>query len=118
MNEVKAHSFLFLILWLVLPGSKVSAQQDWNKLQTIEDTYQKYPGRLGTLLRSLDLNYPGLEKVRAAVNRGNGATACEALLNYYREGKTASFLSREQPAVSSVADPAAELNCKEYLHCG
>ena len=55
-----------------------------------------------SLMRSINVTYPGLEAVRAALSAGNSEAACVALANYYRQGHTASWLrAKSIPAPST-----------------
>jgi len=61
------------------------------------------------LFQHLDLARPGLEAVRAAVDRGDGPAAASALRDYYRERQSPQFLKDgpTRPAPSTTYDTAA-----------
>jgi len=59
------------------------ASEAWQAITSVEDVLDHAPDRIETLLGALDLDRPGLEKVKAAVEAGEKAAACEALLDYY-----------------------------------
>jgi hypothetical protein len=57
----------------------------------------QYSERVNMLMAGLDLERAGLEVVRGRVRAGQLVEACDALLRYYREGDSASWLRRERP---------------------
>jgi len=64
----------------------------WHDLETAEDVCRVFAKRMDNLLAALDLDHPGLERVKAAVGRGDRVAACQALVAYYREGDSGSWL--------------------------
>lgn len=97
-----------LFFWTLLFLSGNAFGQDWKKILTVEHVYGLYPGRIDSLLQSLDLDREGLQKVKEAVAKGDPVSACKELLNYYRTREATHFLRREHPAPSSTTDPAAD----------
>lgn len=67
-----------------------------------------YPKRIRKLFASLDLDRKGLEMVKTAVKQNDWSSACEALIAYYREGKTAPWLRRHAVESSVAIDPWIE----------
>lgn len=98
---------LLVVCNLVLCVS-ARGQDGWNKIETIEDVVRLYPDRVNVLLQSMDFNSGGLEKAKAAVERNDIITACTELLKYYKEGKSAQFLRRNQPVPSRTRDSEAD----------
>ncbi len=113
--KVTRCSFSFIGILLALSVGQVYGQAKWKDLQTVEDAYAAFPKRLDSLLTKFDLNFPGFQRVREAVNRGDAVAACKELLNYYRAGETAQFLRKEQPSPSSQRDPAADSIVKDIF---
>ncbi|MEX2231105.1 MAG: heparinase II/III family protein, partial [Cyclobacteriaceae bacterium] len=83
-------------------------QHDLKNGRDVEEVYQKFPGRVDTLLSSIDLDFNGLEKVKTARAAGDVVAACKELLNYFHDAKTAQFLRREIPAPSTQTVPGAD----------
>ena len=84
------------------------AQHHWKQSQTVSEVYARFPGRIDTLLQSLDLQHPGLQMVKEAVDRGDAVAASEALLTYYRNSNTGSYYRKEQPSPSKEKNPEAD----------
>ncbi len=82
--------------------------QNWQKTVTVEDVCKAYPGQMKTMLDQFNLDYKGMEKVKQAYQKGNIELACTELLNYYKTGKTASYLRKIQPAISSKTNALAD----------
>lgn len=66
-------------------------------IETLEQLCQAHPERVQGLFAALNLDHPGLGPVKEAVASENWPAACEALLTYYREGSTATWLRAERP---------------------
>ncbi|MGB4292156.1 MAG: heparinase II/III family protein, partial [Bacteroidales bacterium] len=81
---------------------------NWRKLNTVSDIYRIYPEKLKTLIESLNLDYPGLEKVKKAYSINKIQKACEYLLDYYKTSSSALFLRRELPPPSDRKEPQAD----------
>lgn len=107
-RQAKEQMCFLVVLFTLLSLPRCYAQDDWMGLQTVTDVCERYPGRIDSLLQSLDLDRQGLEKVRTAAGKGDTVMACTELLAYYREGKTAGFLRRDQPSPSTGKDPEAD----------
>ncbi len=66
-------------------GQLIRPESDaWLEITSIDDLLKHHPERVDLLLDALDLDKPGLNKVQAAVEAGDKAAACRALLDYYR----------------------------------
>ena len=86
-----------------------------------EDFAQQYPARAQRLFEALDLDRPGLEPVKSAVEHGDLAEAGAALVAYYRASGNGSWLR----TAANVNDPggfddnvvgmAADVLQDEYL---
>ena len=65
-------------------GELIAPKSDaWLEWTSVEDILEHRPERIDTLLKALDLEREELEKVKAALERGDKAAACHALLDYY-----------------------------------
>ena len=75
--------FFIFGLYHLLPAQQT--QEDGPMLpESIDDVCTNYPERVKSLLGALDLERPGLEKVREAAGRDDLPAACQALIDYYR----------------------------------
>ena len=54
------------------------------------------------LFKSLNLSYPGLEAVKAAIAAGDQDTACDAVAQYYAASKHAPWLRHAAPAAGTA----------------
>ncbi|MEA3364263.1 MAG: alginate lyase family protein [Candidatus Hydrogenedentes bacterium] len=79
------------------------------EIETLEQLCQTHPERVEGLFAALNLDHPGLESVKEAVASENWPAACEALLTYYREGDTASWLRAERPKPGNGRVEAADV---------
>ena len=102
-NLVRA--LLLSLLLLVLTGS-VTAQKNWKYITSIEDVCQNYPAVISGMFDQINLDYKGLEKVKAAYENGEMAEACNFLLEYYRNGKMAQHgrMTPPEKTGNTVAD--------------
>lgn len=97
---------LVLASLLILSGDILAQQR--SKLETVEEVYARYPGRIDTLLRSINLDLPALERVKRAVGKGDPVFACKELLNHYNKGDNARFHQKEHPSPSTDRSPEAD----------
>ena len=82
-------------------GELIEPKSDaWLAWTSVEDVLEHRPERIDTLLDALDLEREGLEKVKAALERGDKAAACHALLAYF-EGP-----GREPWVVDMLGEPS------------
>jgi len=79
----------------------------WTEITSVQEVIAHAPDRVAALLEALDLEQPGLGRVKAAAEAGDRAAACEALLAYYREGDSAPWL-RGRPASGELGEGALE----------
>ncbi len=99
---------LVLILILAVVSMNYAFAQSWREIRTVDDVCKAYPEQMKTMLNQFDLNYPGLEKVKAAYNSGDLVASCIQLLNYYKNGESVQFLRKEQPEISKRTDNLAD----------
>jgi len=98
---------LFLLI-LVISFSGNSFAQNWQQITTVDDVCSVYPDRMKTMLQTLNLDFPGLEKVKQSYQNNDIPQACKYLLGYYKNGNTAQYLRREQPPVSQKTTTFAD----------
>ncbi len=77
------------------------AQITWKEIETLDDLYAFEPELLTNTFDQINLNYPGLEKVKTALETGNPVDAGDYLLEYYRTNGTAENFRREKPLSTS-----------------
>jgi hypothetical protein len=71
-------------------------------ITTLDQLCKQEPQRIARMFEALNLDYPGLEKVKVAVAAEDMPRACEALLEYYENAETASWLRKD--ALPNVGD--------------
>jgi len=94
-KSVLLAGILFSISACVIP------QKNWKEITSVEDLCESYPETIKNMFDHFNLEYKGLEKVKAANSSGNLVDACKYLLEYYKNGSTAQELRREQPAITA-----------------
>lgn len=104
---------ILVILIFILPV--ILSAQSWRDIKTVDDVCKAYPEKMKTMLGEFNLDYPGMEKVKAASNSGNLVEASTALLNYYKNGITSEYLRRQQPAVSRQTVASADTTLKNVF---
>jgi hypothetical protein len=77
-------------------GELIRPKDDtWLRATSVEDVLAARPEQIDLLLEALDLAQPGLRCVKAAVEAGDKAAACGALMDYYaRDGRCAWIVER------------------------
>lgn len=83
-------------------------QKAWPDLVTVEDLYENHEALLLNLLDEINLDYPGLEKVKQSFEAGEIVEACDYLLNYYETNGYANHLRKEQPPRSNQTEAASD----------
>jgi hypothetical protein len=99
--------FAGLILLLTIP-IVISAQPRWQEITSVEQVCATYPDQVKSIFENLNLDTPGLEKVKKAYEKGNMVIAGQLLLKYYEKSATAKRLHREQPKISTLRDSEAD----------
>ncbi|MEK6479505.1 alginate lyase family protein [Catalinimonas sp. 4WD22] len=106
---------IFLIVITVTVSGKVLAQKSWQEIITVEDLYISYSETLEEMLNQLILDYPGLEKVKAAKEKGKMVDASKYLLEYYQSNNRAEEYRRTQPSVSDKTIAEADTILKNVF---
>jgi hypothetical protein len=75
---------------------------------SVEWVCERAPERVKLLFESVSLDRPGLEAVKSAVAAKDSPLACTALLDYYREARTAAWLRHRAGADTGAVDAAAD----------
>ena len=83
-----------LVLTVAATAACSSAPPPVTSVQWVCDNYLD---RVTGLFDALDLVRPGLEGVKAAVDREDWPAACDSLVAYYRRCDSGSWLRRSQP---------------------
>lgn len=96
-------SFIFIVFAFAHVGfSNICGQDDLQKL------CHKYPERIEKLFSALDLDYKGLEKVKAAREKKDRSTACCELLKYYESSDAGKWLRKNSVTPTEAIDVQAE----------
>ncbi len=96
--------FLTTFLSVLICTININAQNNWKDLRDVESLCETYPDVVKKMLADFTLDYPGMEKVKAANSRGDLVGACNYLLAYYK-GKTTLAA---QPERSDKTDALAD----------
>ena len=105
---MKMKKYFVLIITVFVINAAAFAQPDWREIKTVEDLCEAYPDVMQNMLNQFNLEYPGLEKVKAARQNGTLELACTELLTYYKKGNTATFLRKTQPGQSLKTEATAD----------
>lgn len=98
---LRAVAIFFLVVSLLSTrGNEVKFDENW--------VVANYPDKVHALIESLDLDYPGMEEVQRQVARGDLATACKELCNYYASLDEADWRTRFGEDVPQGDDPQFE----------
>lgn len=101
---------LLITIFLFIQG--VVYAQNWQQIQSVDDVCNAYPKEMNYIFENLNMDYPGLEEVSSAWEKGNLEEACKNLLEYYESGQTAQHLRKVQPerTLKTVAEADTILN--------
>ena len=88
---------LSLINLFICNPIKVTAQQEWKSITSVEDVCSYYPETIENMLNQFNLDYPGLEKVKSAQKNGKSVDACKELLAYFKNNSKATELLKSLP---------------------
>ncbi len=89
--------FSFLLFLLVFTG--ITSAQTWQQLTSVEDVCKAYPQKMDYIFQNLNLDFEGLEKVKAAYESEDLNKACELLLQHYKSVADKRFVYQPQPEV-------------------
>ncbi len=95
------HLIFNLLLFSLLLPVQLFSQPAWQQMNSVEQLYSAYPEKVKYIFDNLDLNFPGLEKVRKAVEKGDQVKAGKLLLHYYENSETAKRLHKDIPKASN-----------------
>jgi hypothetical protein len=108
--------YILFSLFFIFVFQNVNAQKRWQDLKTADDICSNYPAQMNQMLGRFNLDLPGLEKVKSTYAKGDLAQACNELLAYYKNGKTASFLRLELPVRSDRTVASADTILKNVFY--
>ncbi len=92
------NSFLWLVALITLFfNTCVFSQTKWRDIKTVNEVCSAYPNEIQHLFASLNLDYPGLEKVKQAYQKNDINAASTYLLEFYKSGNFNSELRKVQP---------------------
>ena len=116
LNRLKAKLLLFILLAGVVTFH-VNGQNSpgWKNITTIEELHNSYPELMRRMFGAYNLDYPGLEKVKQAVDSNRWVEAGNMLLEYYQTNGHASYLRVSQPTVSNKTIPEADTTLNDVF---
>src|SRR5690554_2129972 len=103
---MKYNIILLLVLFSSIIGG--ASAQKWKEIKTVEDVSLAYPDVMQKMFEELNLEHPGLEKVKKAWHAKDLTEAGKQLLLYYKNSDNASHLRRDQPAASNQTEAEAD----------
>ncbi|TSE04144.1 alginate lyase family protein [Aquimarina algiphila] len=89
-------NILIVLVFIFFPDNTL-AQKNWKEIISIKDLNDNYPEILHHIFDHINLNYPGLEKVKDSYDNNEVIKACEYLLLYYKNGNTSNYLRKKLP---------------------
>ena len=92
-----------------------AAQPEWEKMTSVEDLYAAYPERMEYILKNLNLETVGLEKVKQEYERGNIVEACKHLIDHYKKAEINNTVLRDPPSVSYRTVSAADSIIRDII---
>ncbi|MCG8311022.1 MAG: heparinase II/III family protein [Cytophagales bacterium] len=95
--------------------SDVPDKINWRELTSVEDVCKAFPQKMKAMLAGFNLDYPGLEKVKLANEKGDLPKAGTHLLDYYSRCNNARHLRKAQPAVTAETDALADTILKNVF---
>lgn len=101
-------NWLILFIILFFCSELISAQLNWKQITTVNEVCEAFPERMKSMLQAINLDLNGLRKVKQAYENDDISLACMQLLDYYKEGNSASSLRKEQPLASNKTDSEAD----------
>lgn len=100
-------SVLF-ILWIGCMNLPKLLGQGWKEIKSVEDVCLHFPDQMKQLLQALNLDYPGLSRVKDAYEDDDIVRACRELLIYYEQSETGNHHLHDFPSPSSTRLPFAD----------
>ena len=105
-------SFLMVIVFI---SSTLSAQQNWQKIVTVDDVCVAFPEQIKSIFQNLNLEQAGLEAVKLAYESNNIPLAAKKLLDYYHNPGRTKYFSKEIPPVSKKINTEADSILQDIL---
>lgn len=100
-------NFFFSTLVLLLFSGIITAQ-NWQHINSIEEVCIAYPEKIKIMFDQINLDYQGMENVNQSYLLGNIEDACKYLLEYYKNGNSASWLRKIQPEKTLKTEALAD----------
>ncbi|MBJ2176063.1 alginate lyase family protein [Aureibaculum sp. A20] len=105
--KINIKSFL-IVLFVLIYSLNSHSQIDWKQIKTSKDLVENYPEVVKNLFNEFNLDYLGLEKVKASYEKGSLVEACNRLLAYYKTSSTGQKLRRVQPVKTDRTNAYAD----------
>ena len=109
---MKSLGLLIVFLFLMIAGTS-SGQKDWQKLRNAADVCEMYPEQVKSLFQHLNLEMPGLAKVKEAYGRGDLVKASDLLLQYYAQSPSVAMFRLSHPKPSGNTSTEGEAILKD-----
>lgn len=90
-------------------------QKTWPSIVSVEDLYENHESLLLSLFEEINLEYPGLEKVKQSLGEGEMVKACNYLLDHFETNGYAEHLRKDQPARTNQTIAAADTILKDVF---
>ena len=87
---------------------KSTTSINWQQMKTVDDICLAFPQRMTLLLKEINLDYQGMNRVKLAYDNGNISLACSLLLDYYKNAGTVAYLRKECVPFSEKRDSKAD----------
>ncbi len=119
--------FVIGLSWLmVLPlfardekGKLIQPQdRSWLDITSVKGLVKHHPDRVDVLFGGLDLEHPGLERVKTAYEAGKLTEACRALLDYYKTDGRCEWVLEQLPDPKHRHVQVARDVLKRKIHKG
>jgi hypothetical protein len=90
--------YLFLINLLLIIYGTTSAQT-WQNISTVEDVCDAYPEKMDYIFQNINLDFPGLEKVKTSYQKNDLEESCTLLLQHYKSLAQKRYIDKPQPEI-------------------
>ncbi len=97
-----------IVAFLITFSCCTIGAQSWQQIVSVEDVCKAYPEKMDYIFKNLNLDYPGLENVKAAYTKGNVTEACNILLQHYKSVSDKRFVYKPQPEVFDYPEEVAD----------
>lgn len=99
--KLQSYSIVFIALFFQVVFLDTTAQNkdNWQEIKSIEDVCNAYPEKMDYIFQNINLNFPGLEKVKDVYQKGDLIASCTYLLQHYKSLSAERFVNKPQPEI-------------------